>query len=137
MSIKVAKFRDVADGLQPGQFAVGEREQVNSISDVDPMYKQLMDKPYACVMSVIGADGRPGLTPMWFDYEGDKVLVNVASQRSKTNWIRNNPQLTIIIVNPENMNNDEPRATRKTRVERNRITGKKLLPPVHLIWASV
>jgi PPOX class probable F420-dependent enzyme len=103
MSIKVAKFRDVADGLQPGQFAVGEREQVNSISDVDPMYKQLMDKPYACVMSVIGADGRPGLTPMWFDYEGDKVLVNVASQRSKTNWIRKNPQLTIIIVNPENM----------------------------------
>lgn len=103
MSIKVAKFRDVADGLQPGQFAVGEREQVNSISDVDPMYKQLMDKPYACVMAVIGADGRPGLTPMWFDYEGDKVLVNVASQRSKTNWIRKNPQLTIIIVNPENM----------------------------------
>ena len=39
---------------------------------------------------------------------------------------------------PENMNNRiEPRATRKTRVERNRITGKKLLPPVHLIWASV
>ena len=40
---------------------------------------------------------------MWFDYEGDKVLVNVASHRAKTRWIRKNPQMTIIIVNPENM----------------------------------
>ncbi len=103
MAFKVAKFRDVSEGLQPGQFAVGERDKVASLQDIDPMYKQLMDKPYACVMSVIGADGRPGLTPMWFDYEGDKVLVNVASQRSKTNWIRKNPQITVIIVNPENM----------------------------------
>jgi PPOX class probable F420-dependent enzyme len=103
MGIKVAKFRDVAAGLQPGQFAVGDRDAVNSLADIDPMYKQLMDKPYACVMAVIGPDGRPGLTPMWFDYEGDKILVNVASQRSKTNWIRKNPEITVIIVNPENM----------------------------------
>lgn len=103
MGFKVAKFRDVANGLQAGQFAIGDRETANSVTDIDPMYKQLMDKPYACVMSVIGPDGRPGLTPMWFDYEGDKVLVNVASHRAKTRWIRKNPQMTIIIVNPENM----------------------------------
>lgn len=103
MGVKVAKFKDVSEGLQDGQFGVGDRTSVESISDIDPMYKQLMDKPYACVMSVIGADGRPGLTPMWFDYEGDKVLVNVASHRKKTDWIRKNPQITVIIVNPENM----------------------------------
>jgi PPOX class probable F420-dependent enzyme len=103
MGVKLAIFKDVSEGLQPGQFGVGERTSVESISDIDPMYKQLMDKPYACVMSVIGPDGRPGLTPMWFDYEGDKVLVNVAAQRKKTGWIRENPQISIIIVNPENM----------------------------------
>ena len=31
---------------------------------------------------------------MWFDYEGDKVLINVASHRKKTEWIRQNPQVT-------------------------------------------
>jgi len=103
VGIKLAKFRDVSEGLQAGQFAVGERTSVNSLVDLDPMYKQLLDKPFACVMSVIGADGRPGLTPMWFDYEGDKVLVNVASHRPKTGWIRKTPEMTIIIVNPENM----------------------------------
>ncbi len=103
MGIKLAKFRDVANGLQAGQFAVGDRTTVNSIADIDPKYKMLMDKPFACVMAVMGSDGRPNLTPMWFDYEGDKVLVNVASHRTKTKWIRKTPKITIVIVNPANM----------------------------------
>ncbi|MGI9605479.1 MAG: pyridoxamine 5'-phosphate oxidase family protein [Acidimicrobiales bacterium] len=103
MSVSVSKFLDVSEGLQPNQFSVGDRTSISSISDLDPTYKQLMDKPIACVMAVIGGDGRPNLTPMWFDYEGDKVLVNVAVQRRKTEWIRNNPQITMILMNPENM----------------------------------
>lgn len=103
MGIKVAKFRDVANGLQAGQFAVGDHDTVESLANLDPMYKQLLDKPFACVMAVMGSDGRPNLTPMWFDYEGDKVLVNVATHRKKVEWIRATPKMTILIMNPENM----------------------------------
>jgi len=103
MGIKLAKFRDVSNGLQAGQFAVGDRDQVNSLDDLDPTYKMLLDKPYACTMAVIGGDGRPNLTTMWFDYEGDKVLINVAAHRKKTSWIRKRPQVTLLIMNPENM----------------------------------
>jgi Pyridoxamine 5'-phosphate oxidase len=39
---------------------------------------------------------------MWFDYEGDKVLVNTALHRSKCAWIRKNPRLTLLLVNPKN-----------------------------------
>jgi hypothetical protein len=39
---------------------------------------------------------------MWFDYEGDKVLVNTASHRNKCEWIRNGPRLTMLPVNPKN-----------------------------------
>ena len=103
MAVKVAKFLDVASGTQANQFSVGERYQVTSISDLDATYKQLMDKPLACTMAVMGKSGRPNLTPMWFDYEGDKVLINVAEHRKKTQWIRDNPQVSILIMNPENM----------------------------------
>lgn len=103
MTVTVAKFLDVADGIQPNQFTVGSHEEIASISDLDPLYRQLLDKPYACVMAVIGGDGRPNLTPMWFSYEGDKVLINVAEHRRKTEWIRATPQVSIVIVNPENM----------------------------------
>ena len=102
MAFKVAKFLDVAEGLQPNQFTVGDRAQASSLEDLDPIYKDLLDKPVTAVIAVMGGDGRPNLTPMWFDYEGDTVLVNVATHRKKTEWIRATPTITIILVNPEN-----------------------------------
>lgn len=103
MPVTVAQFLDVSAGTQANQFSIGSKEEIAGISQLDAEYKQLMDEPYACVMSVMGRDGRPNLTPMWFDYEGDKVLVNVAEHRKKTEWIRANPQITILIMNPNNM----------------------------------
>ena len=103
MSIIVSRFLDVANGLQANQFSVGSKDEITSLSDLDPTYKQLIDKPYACSMAVMGGDGRPNVTPMWFDYEGDKVLINVAEHRKKTGWIRETPEVTIMIMNPENM----------------------------------
>ena len=82
--VTVAKFLDVSDGLKANQFTIGEKYEVTSISDLPAIYKeQLMDKPYPVVLSVMPKSGRPNLTPMWFDYEGDKILVNVASHRKK------------------------------------------------------
>ena len=102
MTIRVAQFLDVASGLQPKQFSVGGHVEIASLDELDPMYKQLLDRPIACVLAVIAGDGRPNLTPMWFDYEGDKVLVNVATHRRKYGWIRKNPHLTLVLVNPDN-----------------------------------
>jgi PPOX class probable F420-dependent enzyme len=98
----ITKFKDVADGLQEGQFTVGERRKAASLDDLDPIHKDLLDRPITITLGVVAPDGRPSLTPMWFDYEGDKILVNTASHRSKCEWIRKNPQLTILIVNPDN-----------------------------------
>ena len=39
---------------------------------------------------------------MWFDYENDNILVNTASHRPKCEWIRKNPRMTSLLVNPEN-----------------------------------
>ena len=100
--ITIAKFKDVANGLQPGQFSIGEREKVSGLDGLDPIYKDLLDRPITITLGLIGPDGRVGLTPMWFDYEDDYVLVNTAAHRRKCGWIRNNPRLTILVVNPVN-----------------------------------
>lgn len=102
MSIKVAAFRDVSGGLQAGQFAIGDRTQITSLSGLDPIYKQLMDDPVTQILGIVGPGGRANLTPMWFDYEDDQVIVNCAAHRTKTGWIRKNPQLTSLLVNPAN-----------------------------------
>ena len=98
----VANFKHVADGLQEGQFAVGERNQVAGLDSLDPIYRELLDRPITVTVAVIGPNGRPGLTPMWFDHEDDKILVNTASHRAKCAWIRKDPRLTILVVNPDN-----------------------------------
>ncbi len=98
----IANFRHVADGLQEGQFAVGERRKAGSLADLDPIYRDLLDRPITITLGLTGPDGRPSLTPMWFDHEDDKILVNTASHRAKCEWIRNSPQLTVLLVNPDN-----------------------------------
>ena len=84
----IATFRHVADGLQEGQFAVGDRRRATSLDDLDPIYRELLDRPITVTLAVTGPDGRPGLTPMWFDHDGEKILVNTASHRPKCGWIR-------------------------------------------------
>ena len=102
MTIKVAKFRDVSAGTQAGQFAVGERTTIASLSELEPSFKKLMDEPVTQVLGIVGPGGRANLTPMWFDYEGDMILINCAEHRTKTGWIRNNPRLTSLLVDPVN-----------------------------------
>ncbi len=102
MSITVAHFKDVADGVQAGQFTVGEHEQVHGLEDLAPVYKQLIDGPVTAVIAVMGDAGRPNLTPVWFDYEGNTVLLNLATHRKKVDWLRKNPQATFLLMNPEN-----------------------------------
>jgi hypothetical protein len=102
VSFIIANFRHVADGLQEGQFAVGERKRAVSLDDLDPIYRQLLDRPITQTLGITGPDGRPSLTPMWFDYEDDKILVYPASHRPKCAWIRKNPRMTSLLVNFEN-----------------------------------
>ena len=102
LSIKVAKFRDVSAGTQPGQFAVGDRSTIDSLAHLEPSFKKLMDEPVTQVLGIVGPGGRANLTPMWFDYEGDTILINCAAHRTKTGWIRKSPRLTSLLVNPAN-----------------------------------
>jgi PPOX class probable F420-dependent enzyme len=102
VSFKVAKVLDVAQGVQKDQFTVVSREEKESLDDLDPVYRRLLDEPVTAVIAVMGDDGRPWLTPVWFNYSGDRVLLNLAEHRRKTGCIRRNPQVTMLLMNPEN-----------------------------------
>lgn len=102
MTIRVARFLDVADGLQPGQFTVGDHAAVSSLADLEPHYRQLLDEPVTAIVAVAGGDGRPNLTPVWFDYVGDLVLLNLATHRKKVRWLRADPHATFALMNPAN-----------------------------------
>ena len=99
---KHSSFIDVSEGLKPGQFTVGDRNEITSLDDLPDIYQQLLTDPVTAVLAVIGGDGRPSLTPVWFGHDGDKVLLNFAEHRRKTTWVRNDPQVTVLLMNPAN-----------------------------------
>ena len=103
MSIKVARFLDVSEGTQANQFSVGSHDSIESLDDLDSIYKQLLDDPIHCTMGLIGNDGIVNMTPMWFDYEGAQVLCNLAEHRKKIEWVRRDGKISLLIVNPANM----------------------------------
>jgi PPOX class probable F420-dependent enzyme len=102
MTISVARFLDVADGVRPGQFTVGDHAAISSLSELDATYRLLLDDPVTAIVAVSGGDGRPNLTPVWFDYDGDLVLLNLATHRKKVDWLRRDPRATFFLMNPAN-----------------------------------
>ena len=47
-------------------------------------------------------DGRPQVTPVWVDVDGDQVIFNSAKGRQKDRNVRRDPRVAISIVDPEN-----------------------------------
>jgi PPOX class probable F420-dependent enzyme len=47
-------------------------------------------------------DGSPQVTPVWFNTEGDDILINSARGRIKDRNMRARPQIALAIVDPKN-----------------------------------
>jgi len=53
-------------------------------------------------LATIMADGTPQVTPVWFDYTGDKIRVNSAKGRVKTRNMREGAPVALSILDPDN-----------------------------------
>ncbi len=64
----------------------------------EPVRKVLEDKAYGHVIT-FGANGRPQVTMVWLDVEGDEVLFNTAEGRVKPKNLRRDPRVIISVQN--------------------------------------
>src|SRR5882762_5078009 len=46
--------------------------------------------------------GRPQVTPVWVDYDGEHVIFNSAKGRQKDRNVRRDPRVSMAIIDPEN-----------------------------------
>jgi PPOX class probable F420-dependent enzyme len=53
-------------------------------------------------LGTLMADGSPQVTPVWFNTEGDTILVNSAKGRIKDKNMRRRPVVTLCIQDPTN-----------------------------------
>jgi PPOX class probable F420-dependent enzyme len=50
------------------------------------------------VIATVRKDGSPHVTPVWIDYDGEKVLVNSARGRTKVDNVERDPRATVTVL---------------------------------------
>lgn len=51
-------------------------------------------------LATIGADGAPQATVVWFDLDGDRILVNTKPGRAKERNLRADPRVALTVFDP-------------------------------------
>jgi PPOX class probable F420-dependent enzyme len=63
--------------------------------------KTLIDRPIIASVATVDAEGRPQLTPVWIDHDGDDLVFNSARGRAKTENLERNPHVAVSVVDPD------------------------------------
>jgi PPOX class probable F420-dependent enzyme len=66
----------------------------------DQQAKLFTDRNWG-VIATIREDGSPQATPVWIDYDGEKVLVNSALGRTKVKNVERDPRATVTVLPAE------------------------------------
>jgi len=70
--------------------------------EIPAQYRDLLDKKAFAHLATIMPDGRPQVTPVWFDAEGGHIRVNSAKGRVKDKNMRRDPRVALSILDPDN-----------------------------------
>src|SRR5713101_2432077 len=65
-------------------------------------YRDLFQKRAFASLGTLMPDGRPQVTPVWVDYDGQHVIFNSAKGRQKDRNVRRDPHVALAIMDPDN-----------------------------------
>jgi PPOX class probable F420-dependent enzyme len=65
-------------------------------------YRDLFSKRAFASLGTLMPDGRPQVTPVWVDFDGQHVIFNSAKGRQKDRNVRRDPRVALAIVDPDN-----------------------------------
>lgn len=96
---------EIADIIIPGNekaFEVGSRKPATRLGELAPVHLALLDGPVTACLATTKASGRTQLTPVWVNHDGTHLNLNSVRDRVKDRNIRARPDLTLLLINPEN-----------------------------------
>ncbi len=62
--------------------------------------RALIERPVIANVATVDPDGKPQLTPVWIDLEGDNLVFNTAKGRAKEVNLARNPVVAVSVVDP-------------------------------------
>lgn len=65
-------------------------------------HADILKKKAFANLATLMPDGNPQVTPVWFDYDGNHIIVNSAKGRQKDRNMKRNPSVALSILDPDN-----------------------------------
>ena len=63
--------------------------------------RKFLEQPFVGTLTTLREDGSPHSTIVWVDTDTDEVLFNTAAGRAKERHLRNDPRVSLLVVDPE------------------------------------
>ena len=71
---------------------------------VPASHLDLLSAPVVAHIATIGPDGAPQSSPVWFDWDGARLILGMVESRQKLRNLRRDPHVAASIVDPTNQN---------------------------------
>ena len=71
------------------------------VSTIDSKVREFLENPFAGVVTTLRRDGLPHSTIVWVDVDDRGVSFNTAVGRAKERHLRENPRLSLTMVDPQ------------------------------------
>ena len=65
-------------------------------------HKDILDKVIFGHLATLNPDGSPQSTPIWFEYDGEHILINSSKGRWKDRNMRRDARVALSIIDPDN-----------------------------------
>lgn len=65
-------------------------------------HQDLLQKVAFANLATLNPDGSPQVTPVWFEYDGQNIVVNTARGRVKDRNLKREPRVALSIMDPAN-----------------------------------
>jgi len=72
------------------------------VTPIPATHRDIFDKRAFAHVATVNADGRPQVTPVWVEYDGEYILINSAKGRKKDRNLRARPDVALSIQDPDN-----------------------------------
>ncbi|MFB6105468.1 MAG: PPOX class F420-dependent oxidoreductase [Halobacteriaceae archaeon] len=71
------------------------------MASIPDAFVDLLERETFAHVATLAPDGRPHVTPVWIDHDGDDVLFNTAEGRVKTRNVRADERVALSVTDPD------------------------------------
>jgi PPOX class probable F420-dependent enzyme len=65
---------------------------------VPPEVDEFLRRPNPAVVATLRPDGSPHTVPTWYDWDGERVLLNMDESRLRLKFIRRDPRVSLTVL---------------------------------------